>query len=242
MKFKTALRYQFVTYMKSLAIFMGAFLLIAAFLPLFISIAFNIKGKMNSDLLVSSAIFMVISTLITSREDFNLFIQNGVSRKNILFATIINNISISMLVSLCLILLQSLIAHFSNTVRLTLLFIDSYADNHLLIKLGLTFISLFFVSSLGILNGFFYQRVTKQTFIIVLSAFLFISVGGILGLQLLDNASKMKVFQFICDILGITPSGFKPMPFVITFSLLTTINFFISFLLNRHREIKRINA
>lgn len=244
MKLSTAINYRFKYQMKSGAFFFGYFLLFSVGFPL-IALLFSNSDtvEVNSDALFASMIFMIILAFIGVSSDFKLFIQNGMSRVNIFLSSIISNFILALCLSAAVFIVKSITnLSLGANFKLTVFFVDMYTKDNSLTGFLLMIVFFLFASAIGSLGGTFNDRVTGFLKLFCLATL--VMVPALLGLlfNLSSQEFKISIFKFFKAILGLDPSGNKPLSLAITLLLVYLVLSIITYLMNMHREIKRVNA
>lgn len=244
MKLSTAISYRFKYQMKSGAFFFGYFLLFSVGMPLFALLFSNsTNSNINSDALFASMIFMFILAFIGVSSDFKLFIQNGMSRFNIFLSSIISNFILSLCLSTTVFIVRSVINNVLNVnFKLTIFFVEFYTKDNSFNGFVLMVIFFLLASSLGSLTGTFNDRVSNFMKLFIIATLVLIPTVFMLILNISSMEFRLNVLEFIQTILGIDANGFNPLPLALTLLSLYLIFSIITYLMNIHREIKRVNA
>ncbi|MBO0482949.1 hypothetical protein [Candidatus Enterococcus courvalinii] len=243
MRIKTAITYRLLYQAQSLAIFFAFYLLFGVLFPLIGIFMANSTEVIQSDALFPSLIYMFILAFIGNNTDFKLFIQNGFSRKTIFIINLISNMILAFIYSgiLCL-----LVKFLDQTVRpdfrLSLTLINQYTNDGFFLNWFVLFVLLMLASSLGFLAGIFNDRFTGLKKLIFLVLLLIIPVVLAMGIQLGGEVARAYFFHFIQRIIGYSTNGLAIAPLVTTLTVLVLVNSGLAYLLNHHREIKRVNA
>lgn len=239
MKLSTAIKYKFKYQMKSVAFFFSYFLLFAIVFPL-IGMAFaGTDTTVNSDTLSASMVFMVIIAFIGINTDFKLFIQNGMSRNNIFLASLITNSILSFIFTVILLTINFLGNSFLlSNLKLSLFITEYYSTNTFL----LLFILLLFASSIGSLFGIFNDRVTGFKKLFVIATLILVPILISLLVKISTPTFKTSLLNLAQKAIGFSSGSFHALNLMITLSIFFIVFSIITYLMNYHREIKRINA
>lgn len=95
--------------------------------------------------------------------------------------------------------------------------------------------------SLGLLAGVFNDRIDGVKKLIVLLLLLMIPI--LLGtIAQLGAPMRLRMLHVLQAMVGYQSTGFTVLPLLLTISCFVGINLGLAYLLNKHREIKRVNA
>ena len=101
------------------------------------------------------------------------------------------------------------------------------------------FILLMLSGSLGLLAGVFNDRIDGVK-LIVLLLLLMISTGHDCTIR--GAPMRLRMLHILQTMVGYQSTGFTVLPLLLTISCFVGINLGLAYLLNKHREIKRVNA
>ena len=234
MKFKTALRYRVIYQVRSLAIYFGFYALFGILFPLIGLLFSNDVNTVSSDAVIPCLVFMGILSFLGVNTDFKLFIQNGLSRWTIFLVNFVSNAILSLVGSLAvLVLIKVFSGNFISHFQLSMKLIDVYAQGNFFMSWLLFFILLMLSGSLGLLAGVFNDRIDGVKKLIVL-------LGTIA--QLGGAPMRLRMLHILQTMVGYQSTGFTVLPLLLTISCFVGINLGLAYLLNKHREIKRVNA
>ncbi|MDU2463755.1 MAG: hypothetical protein E7D10_00320 [Enterococcus faecalis] len=243
MKFKTALRYRVIYQVRSLAIYFGFYALFGILFPLIGLLFSNDVNTVSSDAVIPCLVFMGILSFLGMNTDFKLFIQNGLSRWTIFLVNFVSNAILSLVGSLAvLVLIKVFSGNFISHFQLSMKLIDVYAQGDFFMSWLLFFILLMLSGSLGLLAGVFNDRIDGVKKLIVLLLLLMIPI--LLGTiaQLGGAPMRLRMLHVLQAMVGYQSTGFTVLPLLLTISCFVGINLGLAYLLNKHREIKRVNA
>lgn len=243
MKLSTAIKYRFKYQMKAVVFFFGYFLIFAVIFPLIGIAVTNTSGTISSDTFFAPIFFMIIMAFIGINTDFKLFIQNGMSRNNIFLASLITNFVLSFFFSITLLIIRYLSEQvFTGTLRMTMIVVEPYAKGNTLSAFFLIFIFLLFASSIGSLFGIFNDRVTGFKKLFVLATLILVPILISLLVKISTPTFKTNLLNLAQKAIGFSSGSFHALNLMITLSIFFIVFSIITYLMNYHREIKRINA
>ena len=105
---------------------------------------------------------------------------------------------------------------------------------------GCSFILLMLSGSLGLLAGVFNDRIDGVKLIVLL---LLLMIPILLGtIAQLGAPMRLRMLHVLQAMVGYQSTGFTVLPLLLTISCFVGINLGLAYLLNKHREIKRVNA
>lgn len=248
-----ALRYKLRQSAIGIGIFFAFFIGLGVFVPVIIIVALQKTGASgtsgSTDIMFTAMIFLGIIASVASNRDFKFFIQNGFSRARIFWINIVTIAITSLFTGLVLtaiaILINNLLPGVYNVV---IIFATSYAyggfstvapTSHFLAVAFLSFLMLFAAGSLGLVVGVFSDKASMTVRLVVLAGTVIaISVLGVL-FQFLPKEEK----AFFGRIVGFGANGhMTAWPFALTLTVISALLCGVTYLLNRRREIKRVNA
>lgn len=241
MKLQTAIIYRLTYQIKSMLIYLGFFFLFACLIPIAAIFISGTNETVKSDILFSGMIFMAVLSFIGINSDFKLFLQNGVSRKNNFLANLITNTFLAFGFALVMKMIEKIFAlPLIPGFQFRIFLVEDYTEKFIPSFLLLFFL-LLFGSTIGLVFGVINDRFLGTKKLLILLTLLMVPV--LLGLfaQIIGNALKMKILDFLKAIVGVTNKGMEAAPLVRTLIVICFINTFITYIMNRKREIKRIN-
>lgn len=243
MTFITAVKYRLTYQLKSLLYFFGYLAFFSVLFPVIGILASGSAESIHSDILFASVIYFWVIAFVGAASDFKLFIQNSVSRFTIFWSNIISSFIISAITSIILILIVKLLNGLVlKNLSVSLKLVDIYANGHTGIGLSFLLVLLMFASTLGTLAGTFNDRFSKTTKLLVILGIIMIpSILGI-SLNLLGAEVRAHLLDVLSLLVGYSKDGMKVIPIILTLLVMTGISSLLTFLFNRNREIKRINA
>lgn len=243
MKLKAALLYKLRFNLRSDLIFLAFFLLFGTAFPLMGVFISHTKVTVQSELLLPSVIFMIIAATIGIGLDFKLFIQCGLSRKNIFLASVFANFLSILGFNLILIGLEKLFHLLSiSNFKLGFVGVSAYTDGKFWTTWLLLTVILFLANGLGFVAGMVLQRFDGAIRVLIgLGAFA-IPLLLVILVQLLSASQKAQIITRLGKLVGVTSQGLQLVPLVLTVLTITLVLLVLVYLMNRHREIKRINA
>lgn len=243
MRLKTAITYRLRYQVQSLSIFFAFYFLFGILFPLIGLFMANSTGVIQSDALFPALIYMFILALIGNNTDFKLFIQNGFSRRKIWIVNLLSNMILSVVYSgiVCLVVLF-FDQIFRSDFLLSLTVINQYTNDNFFKNWFIFFVLLLLASSLGLLVGTFNDRFTGLKKLILIVILLIIPIILVVSFQLSGVAAREQFFHFMQTIVGYSANGLAMAPLVMTLMVWVVINSCLAYLLNHHREIKRVNA
>lgn len=243
MKLKTALFYKWRFNLRSELIFLGFFILFGISLPILGVLLSKTTETVTSDLLFPSLIFMMIASTIGIGWDFKLFIQCGMSRKNIFLASALSQLLSSFTLAVVLLLLNQLIQQVGQSIfKLNFFGINHYTNGQFLTNWLLLTIILFLANCIGLVAGLVLHRFSGAIRVLIGLGVFAIPLLLTIVIQLLNPLQKSQVSKFLANLFGITSQGFSLLPLVLTLAVIIMILLTLSYLMNRRREIKRVNA
>jgi len=155
----------------------------------------------------------------------------------------VSNAILSLVGSLAvLVLIKVFSGNFISHFQLSMKLIDVYAQGDFFMSWLLFFILLMLSGSLGLLAGVFNDRIDGVKKLIVLLLLLMIPI--LLGTiaQLGGAPMRLRMLHVLQAMVGYQSTGFTVLPLLLTISCFVGINLGLAYLLNKHREIKRVNA
>lgn len=243
MKVKTAISYKLSGDVRSFLIYLGFFGLFAFVFPT-IGLVFNPNiNRINSDLMIPAMIYLMIISMVSNTRDFKLFIQCGMSRLHIFLVNIVASLISSMGVSLVLVGIGHLVnGELINRVVLSSQLTDGYTKNNFLSTWLVLTVFMFLACSIGLVMSTINDRFDGYARLAIGAVWLGIPILLTVLFQLLPPAAAKQVAELVAMMLGITKSGLKVLPLFCTILVCSCLLLTIVFVLNRHREIKRVNA
>ncbi|MEG2708325.1 MAG: hypothetical protein RR968_04250 [Vagococcus sp.] len=239
MKLKIATTYRFKQQLKSVGGYLVTFTIITLFFPVLALFRGLSYDNSPSDLLFPMFFFLFVVNIVTTKSDFNLFIQNGLSRRNIFLSYFLASLGISALSTLFLMLTQILVKLvFNNQINMTLFLSDIYSPNNKIIAFLIVFIFFVFASQIGNFIGVYYIRFSKKVLFITLG--LAVISPSIIGMSLYYGGAYFRqtllsIFKFM---FGVQSTYLNPYMFILSLILLTTVFTLLIFQMNRKCEIK----
>ncbi|MCI1983959.1 MAG: hypothetical protein LKJ47_04195 [Bifidobacteriaceae bacterium] len=242
----------------SMGIFYGIYLACAWLLPMIILLAAVPDDHTGTtDIIIATAIYAIITSAMVLNKDFKLLVQFGFSRTRIFSIAVaksfISSLTIAALTTFLEWSLPFIVISGSN-VRLQLLGVGIYADGEFIMShymasdhygmiFVLTFFLIFMMSALGVLFSLLFDRL-ETVGRLVLAACCVAVPFAIVAIHnyLLTGEVRAQFGTFFRTIAGVDFPYFHAGPIIGTMLALTTVFFGITFLLNRRREIKRVNA
>lgn len=236
-------KYQFVTTKKSLFIFY--FVIFCLYVVIVGgNFIFHLDGNM-SGMEASSMIFLFVIGLNSFKPSLFMFLQNGLTRKNLFFSNIIFTISISALMAL----IDTVIGKIANVLIPYYSLYQQIYENvyptditvfEVLLPSFLWYVFLYIMAaSLGLFITTLYYRMNKllKTLVSVGVPAIYFVILPVLDI-LLVNINLAKTFsKFFISCLGIM-NGYHPMTFVLTCFVSSCILQYFTYLLTRRAIIK----
>jgi hypothetical protein len=203
----------------------------------------------GTDVIFSSMIFVGILAGVSSSSDFKFFIQNGFSRGKIVWISILSIAIVSVAQGLIITALALIVNNvFPTLYSVEVLFATSYAyggfgvmvpTSHFFLIWFLSAVMLFLASSIGLLIGIFLDRTGTVVRLIVCATVIVVVPLLISIFQFLPMWWK----AFFGRLVGFGENGhMTPWPFAATLLVISALVCAGAALLNRRREIKRVNA
>lgn len=239
----------------SFGIFYGIYLFFAALLPMGITWVIDADNGNTSDLLIPSFIYVVLMCVAGAGSDFKLFIQNGFSRTRLFCITLAVNTVVSVIAA-GLSTLAAFLINSSSPSHFTLhIFVADWYSNgtfsETLSHYGLAFLVaaalLIFASTIGLTVGLFLDRVSSGTTKLVVIAlivavpFLLLMLVRILPAQVSDPLINFFAASFGVEF-GASGITLHAGPFIGTLLVVSVVLAVVAYLLNRRREVRRVNA
>lgn len=244
MKLKAALLYKLSFLWRSVGIYLGFFLLFAGLFPALAVIFSNAEvGTVYSDLMIPAMIYMMIIAIVNATSDFNLFIQCGASRMTIFLTNVIANLTAALGLSLILVAIERLFnGNLVQHLYLDFSVITAYTQENIVKNWLLLSLFLFLASGIGQVAGLVLNRFTGYARLIIGAVLIGVGTLMILLFQLLPSNVQQQLIDFLMKIFGITESGLRVLPLSVTIFVVVALLLGLAYLMNRRREIKRINA
>ena len=239
----TAVKYRLSYQFKSLLYFFGYLAFFSILFPVIGILASGSAESIRSDILFASVIYFWVIAFVGAASDFKLFIQNSVSRFTIFWSNIISTLIISVITSVILrLIVKTLDGLVIKNLSVSLKLVDIYTNGHTVTSLTFLTVLLIFASTLGSLAGTFNDRFSNTVKILVILGLIMVpSVIGI-SLNLLGAEIRLHLLNMLKFIVGYSKDGMNVLPILLTLLVLIGMNSLLTFLLNRKREIKRVNA
>ncbi|WP_416354045.1 hypothetical protein ACNAN0_05060 [Agrilactobacillus fermenti] len=245
MKFKATTLYNFKQQGLTLICFMVAIVLFTIALPL-LGTLFTSNAQIYgaTDLMLLFIIISFISGYIAlSQKNFNLFMQNGVSRPTVISVALILNVIFALINTL---LAQSIHGTLrTNHFRMRFVnFINdfygpnsSYGNHNIVWRFLFILLVLFAIANLGSILGAFWSRFGRIPRIILVLLVIFTPTILMNVYRLLSPTAQAHVKIIIAQLIGIQAhSGIEPLITLLVIGLLTGL---IVYVLNFKRELKR---
>lgn len=242
MKSKTALIYLLRKKSISGMFYFGFFLFFTLVIPtVIILLTTDNAGIVEVDLGLSALIYTVIAAFIDRGNDFKFFIQNGMSRRNILLTDILSNIIFSLVFSLILMALDKLFSlPLISFFRFTNILVDPYTHGAIFSSTLFLFVLLFLANTFGMTAGIFNDRFSGFRKILILLAIGMIPLCLVILFQLLKADHQWRIVSLLGKFVGVTSTGLQLPPFLLTLTVIVAVDILISYLLNRRRELQII--
>jgi hypothetical protein len=248
-----ALRYKLRQSAIGIGIFFAFFVGLGVLVPVIIIVALQQTGASgtggSTDVMLTAMVFVGIIACIASYVDFKFFIQNGFSRARIFWvniaATAITSLFTALVMTAIAIIINNLIP---SVYTVGIVFATSYVyggfgvlapTSHFLAVSLLSFLMLFFAGSLGLVIGIFLDKAgTTVRLVVFAGAIILVSALGVL-FQFIPDGSK----AFLGRLVGFGANGrMTAWPFALTLVVVSALLCGGTYLLSRHREVKRVNA
>jgi len=224
MKLKSSQKYYLSSIKPAITIFYIVMLCLSI-----VSIILNLslEGSNSSfgGVAAASIIFLFVAGICSFSEEFNMFIQNGITRKELWKGFSVSILIIACIMSVIDLIILFILSLIINTESLVLMITSTYVDNMVLKVINAFFLQIIFYS-LALTIGYFirliYYRMNKFGRIIVS-----ITVPGffLIALPILSSFYDMSfLLYFFTDILAplIDPTKLYGLPmFYLLFILLT---------------------
>lgn len=260
--YSVSLRYTLIRQAISMAIFYVIYLAFAWGMPLLMfAIVPGAAGQVHtgqSPLFIPTMIYIVITNAIAVNSDFKLFVQFGFSRKRIFALEALRACITSVILALLTVLFEWLVPLvYVNGIheQLQLVGIAPYANgtmNHMgqqysdkyLMVFVLCFVAYLLGSALGTAVGILLDRLGTMGKLIFVALLFAIPTGFMSFLTYGLDATNSKRFSDFLQhqVLGIQPPQFRASALIVSMLVVTAILFAVIYLLNRRREVKRVNA
>lgn len=238
MKFKTAIQYQLTDLGKPMAIFYavlyGGALAVTA-------IAMYLMGDEAggfSGLDVSSIIFLMFCGVYAFLEDFQFFIQNGLTRRTIFQCQMTLFLIAAVFMGTFELMVEFLVLN--NITEYVSMFDLIYGTDPVILVKWLWRIGMYFmVTNLAFLSSILQNRIGKRAFVLIL-----IALGLILVVLLpavnnfLDGAVADRILPILLAVMGITENGLQMLYPFLTFLGLSAVFMAGSYCLIRRAEVK----
>jgi hypothetical protein len=239
---KVALRYQLHYQAISIAIFIAYFFLFAFIFPVSVALLSSRGVRINIDCFIATLIYILILALIGVRKDFKLFIQNGMSRRHIFIATLMTITIVAALLALFVILLDK----FSFSIRQSQFsYVNPITHIYGAVNFGqfflLSWLVLLLMAACGLIVGIFIDRVRGILRLVIGAGIILVPVALSVAMQLLPVAARTQMIRFVLDIVGLNTAKPHVGAPTMTCLVLTVLASAVVYLLNRRREIARMN-
>lgn len=260
--YRASLRFSLTRLLVSMGIFFVIYLVFAWGMPLAM-FALNLAGTSEpmtgqSPLFIPTMLYAVIASAIFINVDFKLFVQFGFSRKRILaLHGILMAITSALLAFFTAFLewLTPLVYVRGSHERLQLIgiapyangrFSDSrqlYSDNYAMIFV-LCFFAYFLACALGATLGILLERLGTFGKFVFVALLVGIAIGALSFLSYgLNGTQSQRFFDFVQrHVLGIEWPTFHAGTLIVSMLVITAVLYVVIYLLNRRREVKRVNA
>lgn len=244
MKFRAAFLYRLKHQLLALSAFLALFTLLGIILPLIgIFLVSDFSRMVNSDGIIECMIYMVFLSYIGMNSDFKLFIQNGVSRVHLLFTHILTNVIISVIFSLVMLLLvkflnSSVITH----LKWDIFLFHLYSQSNFFMDWFFFSLLLILPSSIGLLLSTLNGRLSQTVKFIGLLVLLILPIPISTFMQLSGTGFQTNIVRVLQKMIGYQSGEFSLPPILLTLTTTILFTLMITYLLNRRREIRTINA
>lgn len=246
MKLKQATLYRFFIQLKSIMTFYGLFLVFTIAIPAFFGIFLGLKNfNSYSDTGIPTMIFLLISVLLGQFAAFNVFLQNGVNRRDMFLSNVISTSGVCLLMAgleifLTFIFRNNKIIQFANQIPLWTYDLKVTSFKGTLLTFLVTLALCVLTASIGLLIAAAVQRFRKITLMVAGSLVVMVPIFMSSNFSILPDGLQRSLNNLSSFMIGIAPGEPRqPLHFIITLLVISLILLGIYYYFQTHQELKQ---